>query len=191
MATRTNLYTLLCICVRLCAVYLFAETLIWTIDQVYVTRREVSSTIWLYTLSEPALGIVLAALLWMFPGPLVRIAGDRRTLENFESDITPQTLQYIALAVLGFWFAITGICQVVYTLHRWLFLGLYISRQLPDPTTDPKVYGLLLSEVVKTLLGVTLALRAHGIAKALTQTSHAGLPPVQSDAAIERPQEKP
>src|SRR6185312_3501971 len=111
MTTRTNLYTLLCICVRVCALYLFAETLIWTINEVYAARAEMSSRIWAYVLGEPALGLVLAALLWMFPGVLARIAGDRRTLENFESDIEPQTLQYIALSVLGFWFAIRGISQ--------------------------------------------------------------------------------
>jgi len=179
--TRTNLYTILCICIRLCAVYLFAQALIWTIDQAFITRREVSWIVWAYALSEPALGIVLALLLWMFPGPLARIAGDRRSMENFESDIAPDTLQYIALCILGVWFLITGLSQLAYTLHRWLFVGLYLKYELLNPTTDPKAYGSLLSEIVKAGLGAALALRARGIVAVLTRLRHAGLTPAVTE----------
>jgi hypothetical protein len=188
--TRTNLYTVLCICVRLGAVYLFANAVIWVVDQVFATRQEVSSAAWLYAMGEPVLGIALAFLLWMFPGPLVRIAGDRRSLENFESDIAPDALQYIALSVLGLWFVITGLSQTAYTLHRWLFLSMYLNHQLPDPTADPKVYGLLLSELTKTALGIALALKARGMVAILARLRHGGLGAPMREADPARAEEK-
>ena len=57
--------------------------------------------LWPAAFAEPGLQFAVALLLWMFPGPLARIAGSRDGFEQFDSDIAPDALQYVALTVLG------------------------------------------------------------------------------------------
>jgi len=90
-------------------------------------------------------------------------------------------LQYVAISVLGLWFATTGLVQFAYTIHRWIFLDFYLSQHLLDPTVDPKVLGTMLSEIVRIILGVTLALGARGITGVVRRFRQAGLTAVVAE----------
>ena len=161
--TRSNLYTILCTSIRLGAVYLFISALIEAVNEIFQTRSPAVAFVWIYELSRPVVGIVLALLLWMFPGPLARIAGNRRNLEHFESQIPPRTLQYLALSILGLWFVITGLAQLAYTLHSWIVMKMYA------PPSDPKLVGWLFSEVLKIFAGAALALGSRGVVGVLAR----------------------
>src|SRR5262249_16682936 len=123
-------------------------------------------------------------------GPLARIAASRRSLEQFESDISPAVLQYIAFSVLGLWFAIDALGKIAYTLHRWIFFGAYLARSLADPCNDPKVFGTLMHEIVELVLGIGLALGSRGIVALLARMRHGGPAPAQPEAAIRQQQEE-
>jgi hypothetical protein len=180
--TKSNLYSILCTSVRLAAVYLFVGAIVELATMVAETHTSVSTQGWMLAIGGPVIQALFALPLWMFPGPLARIAASKKSLEYFESDISPDTLQYLALSILGIWFVTTGVVQVAYTIHRWLFLDLYLSHHLSNPTADPKVLGTLLSEVVKITLGVALALGARGLVGLFRRFREAGLPrPIQAD----------
>jgi len=173
--TRSSLYSILCTSVRLSAVYLFVDAIPQSVPVVVNAHTSFGVADWRYALGPPVMELVIAMLLWFFPGGLARLAASKRSLEHFESDIAPEALQYIAVSVLGLWFATTGLVQFAYTIHRWIFLDVYLSKHLLDPTTDPKVLGTMLSEIVRIILGATLALGARGITGVLHRFRQAGL----------------
>ena len=181
--TRSNIYTLLCTAVRLAAIYLFVDALGQFVITVLSLHRGLEPVVIVMTLTSPIAQCVLALLFWFFPGLLARIAASRKSLETFESDITPDVLQYLGLSILGFWFAISGLSSLAYTLHRWIFLSVYLKQQLMDPTQDPKVYGTLLSEVVKIALGLALAFGSRGLVGLLRRFRETGLQPPQTQVS--------
>jgi hypothetical protein len=174
--TKSNLYSVLCTAVRLAAVYLFVDALLTTLSMVSNGHTTNDAAVWGMVLGLPAIQLLFGLLLWFFPGGLARVAANRRSLELFESDISPEVLQYVAFSVLGIWFAVTGLVQFAYSIHRWLFLNLYLDHHFPDPTSDPRVLGSLLSEIVKILAGLALAFGARGLVEMLRRFREAGMP---------------
>jgi hypothetical protein len=188
--TRSNLYSILCTLVRLGAVYIFVTTAVGFVGILFTMRLSRADAFDWLSVGESALGLVLALLLWMFPGPFARIAANRRSLERFESDIEPYVLQYIAVSTLGLWFAIYGLSQLAFTLHRWVFVNAYLLHQMPDPRNDPKVYGPLSMEIAQVVLGIGVALGSRGIVALLTRLRYGGLGPAQAEDAPGKPQEE-
>lgn len=101
---RTSLYSILCIVVRLGAVLLFVET-VTSLPVAWESLR-----IWTQDPSAPddavrgmligfsGASLALAALLWLYPGVLARVAADAGSREVFESPLSARQLQYIALS---------------------------------------------------------------------------------------------
>jgi len=173
--TRSNIYTLLCTAVRLAAIYLFVDALGQVVGAIMSLHREQEQFVIMITMTSPLVQFALSLVLWFFPGILARLAASRKSLDTFESDITPDVFQYLGFSMLGAWFAVAGLSSLAYTVHRWIFLRLYLQQQLLDPTQDPKVYGTLLSEAVKIALGVALMLGSRGLVGLLRRFRETGL----------------
>src|SRR5262245_7681036 len=111
---RTSLYTILCIVIRLAAVFLAVTTVMtvaptaWTMDD-----GQLGSGWRGMLLGFGGAMVALAVLLWIYPGTLARIAAGRASQEVFESPLSGAELQQIALSVIGIWFAMSGIIGLV------------------------------------------------------------------------------
>src|SRR5690349_327431 len=110
---RTSLYSILCILIRLGAVVVAASTIV-TIPAVWQTTgaREVAAGFTGTLFGFGAAVLVLAALLWIYPGVLARIAAGSASQQIFESPISAGELQQIVLAGVGIWFAMQALADL-------------------------------------------------------------------------------
>ena len=103
---RTSLYSILCIAIRLGAVFMAVQVLVGVptaLGELLAAQVTVS------TKAAIAFGVAelaLAGLLWLYPGILARIAAATSSQQVFESPITATELQQLAFAVLGICFVV-------------------------------------------------------------------------------------
>ena len=184
---RTSLYTVLCIAIRLGAVAL-------AVDTIYVIPTAwsmVGST----TMSSGWDGAVigfgvamfaLATLLLIYPGILARLAAGRSAKQVFESPISPDEIQQIALCTMGVWFVANGLIDVVGVGIRTIFAmnvslggnGMGFGEIVKhDIVRD-------VSAILKLLVGIALTLGARGLVGVVRRMREGGLP-----SAVEIPAE--
>ena len=159
---RTSLYSILCILIRLGAVIMVVST-ITTIPAVWMTTatRDVTEGFAGTLLGFGAAALVLAALLWIYPGVLARIAAGSASQQVFESPISAAELQQIVLAGIGAWFAMQALADLAGVGAR-----IIVVAHMSDST----LAGMLKSETfrlvplaIKFSLGVALALGSRGL----------------------------
>ena len=104
---KTTLYTVLCVAIRLGAVFM-AVGILETLPQIFFLPGEGGRFATFVLLLEGA-GLLLAFALWLWPNILVWWAIGRNRHEILESSISADQLQHIALSVLGAWMFIGGL----------------------------------------------------------------------------------
>lgn len=177
---RTSLYSILCIVVRLGAVMLAVGTIVG-LPWVFVSAEGESA---LSRASIAALGvatIALAAVLWIYPGILARLAAGRSSQQVFESPIGVDELQRIAFAVLGVWYAVAAIIGFART--GFGFISMW-RELMSGPIADTYMRSLLTELIVsgvKLALGIALALGSAGLTGWLRTIREHGLPPLVSE----------
>lgn len=177
---RTSLYSILCIVVRLGAMWLavgLIANLPATLDLLRSTEPVGAGSV----LFAQAIGLLFAAVLWLYPGMLARVAAGRSSQQVFESPIAAADLQAIALAVLGVAFAVNGVAGLVlHVLH-------YAWMTSSSTFTSASERGLfpMVADAVQIVLGVALALGARGLGHLLLRLRGRG--PVDASDAEERP----
>jgi hypothetical protein len=125
---RTSLYSILCIAIRLGAVFLALGSLASVLSFVITAQSIALDELWLAGLSL-LLTLVIAFLLWLFPGPLARMAAARSSQQVFESPISAMQIQWIALSVLGMYFVITGLIGFARYEMQQLLADAIIDRE--------------------------------------------------------------
>lgn len=155
---RTSLYSILCIVVRLGAMWLavgLIASLPATLDLLRSSEPAGAGGV----LFADAIGLLFAAVLWLYPGLLARVAAGRSSHEVFESPIAAADLQAIALAVLGVAFAVNGVAGLV--LHALHYAWMTSSSTF----TSASERGLfpMVADAVQVVLGIALALGARGL----------------------------
>lgn len=176
---RTSLYSILCIVVRLGAVMLFVETLAslpaaWS--AMHGTEEQAARGM---LIGFGGALLALAALLWLYPGVLARMAAGTASREVFESPISARQLQYIAFSVLGVVFAIKGLTGLVAVLFR-----IALSAQYGDTAFRMLLWqnGAAVSvQVLEFAVGIGLTFGARGLTGLLQRLRERGLPPAQAD----------
>lgn len=172
--TRTNAYTLLCVVIRVFALWLVVSLVLMLPGQI-VSMRGVAGGEWSpWLLAVPVLaGLLIAGVLWLFAGKFARLALAKPEDHLFESDLDASTWFGIALAGIGAWYFFDGLLDGAYLVGRAVFAArqraLHPGVEMPD--------GLAIDGIVtalQVLLGAALVLRGRGVAALLHRLRYAG-----------------
>lgn len=163
---KTNLYTVLCMAIRLGAV-LMAVGLIEQWPRLFVTKADGQ-------LSMPAMafdlfGLLLAFVLWLRPGLLAWWAAGNTHREVFEAQISATQLQYIAFSVAGIYKLITGVAGML--AHGVNLLEYQHMLDASGISAMPPAYEktMFIEYIVATVAGLALTLGARGLVGLLQQ----------------------
>jgi hypothetical protein len=185
---RTSLYSILCILIRLGAVVMAVTTIV-TIPAVWQTTGASGVTEG-FTGTLFAFGgglLVLAVLLWIYPGVLARIAVGTSSAQVFESPLSASELQQIVLSGVGVWFAMQGLADLAAVGAR-IIVVMHMSEATLSGMLKSE-YFRLVPLAIKVSLGIALALGSRGLVGFIRGLRERGLPEAvpESDAASRRP----
>jgi hypothetical protein len=173
---RTSLYSILCILIRLGAVIMAVSTIV-AVPAVWQTADATH-------LQEGHLGILfaiggvslaLAALLWIYPGALARIAAGKSSQQIFESPISADDFLRIVLAVVGVWFVIEAMASLAGVVSRLVVMIMH-TDDVPARSMLATELWYFLPLLVKVALGIWLTLGARGLVGWLRSMRERGLP---------------
>jgi len=132
-------------------------------------------------LGMTAVGLLVAATLWLWPGLLAWWAVRRQSGEVFESRIDADQIQYIAFSVLGCWLLIFGLATV---LQQGIYLWLLRSSAEADARALPATYWVGLIKSLATMVaGAALMLGSHGLVGLLHRLR--GYPPYRASVEVD------
>jgi hypothetical protein len=166
------MYSILCIVIRLGAVLLAVNALASAISLPMLTRPETADPgyLWLSAVAI-VLTVVLAFLLWLYPGWLARLCTGRSAQQVFESPIGSAELQWIALSVLGVYLVVEGIASVGrYAIQE------VITNALLDVPQRLRLFSRMVFPLLQIVLGAALAFGARGLTGLLNRLRDAGYP---------------
>ena len=187
---RTSLYTILCIGIRLAAV-LMAVNAALAIPAAYIafahgdwSQSELGwlAAIWFVVL-------LLALLLWIYPGVLARMAAGKASQQIFESPISADELQQIAFTIVGLWLVLAGAIALAQLAIRELLVDHVLRGNSTGSLADDarqRMFADFVTEFVRAALGAMLMLRARGLVGLLRRTREAGIPAGAVDAEKEQ-----
>jgi hypothetical protein len=184
---RTSLYSILCIAIRIGAVLIAVQTIVQIIVMLPdVLPQSVESGAWSWGEVASAVGAswLLAAWLWIYPGVLARLAAGRSANQVFESPINADEIQRIALTVLGIWFVMVAIIELVRTGLDFAWARIWMSDSINDRYVRQIFMGLI-SYVCELAFGIALTLGSAGLTGWLRAIRERGLPPAVSDTDVE------
>jgi hypothetical protein len=145
-------------------------------------RAEVNAAV---SIAYVSAGLLVALLLWLYPAVLARIAMRGSTDQVFDSAISALDLQRIALSLLGMYFVMSGVLDLISVGLQSLWLsgmlgqdGLYFRRAR---MVDCAYFG------VQIVIGLIVCLGAGGLANVLDRLRHAGSSRRATDATTEHP----
>jgi hypothetical protein len=156
---RTSMYSILCIVIRLGAVLLAVSTLGSVLSMVMALRQGVAALELAPAMVAFVLTLLVAFLLWLYPGPLARLASARSSQQVFESPISAAQVQWIALSVLGMYFVVDGIVGFAHYEVQQLIVGVIPDRE----QRIGKFVQVALYWLLQVGFGVVLVLGARGL----------------------------
>lgn len=172
--TRTNAFSLLCVVIRVCAIWLGARLVI-SMPGMAVQIKQASDAgigagpYW-FLLS----GVLLVGVAsWLFAERIARLAMTRPQDHVFESDLDAQAWLGIALGAIGAWFLFNALVDGVGMAARML----YVARQrdlYPGTSIDDGHLFDWVPVVVQAMIGAGLLLRGSGIATLVHRLRYAG-----------------
>lgn len=180
---RTSLYSILCIAIRIGAILLavrVATSLLGVWESMATNQFPAGAAVGVVCFGVAE--FALAALLWVYPGMLARLAAGKASHQVFESPIDARELQHIAFALLGMVFVLEGVVDLITT-------GLQILMMRGFDTSDTWMhqYGWpqLLTEIARISLGVGLVVGSRGLVEWLRRLRERGLPSAPPEEARE------
>lgn len=180
---RTSLYSILCIAIRLGAVMLAwtsIEKLSFLLGQGQFAAFPTEER-WI-AVTYFGSGILISILLWLYPGPLARMASGRSAQQVFESPISAADLQWIALSVLGMVWVMTGILDLAELGYRYVWMSEMLGT---GEEAARRLQGQIAYAAFEILIGIALTLGARGLATLLRKfrySGSSGMPAQQSSA---------
>jgi hypothetical protein len=183
--TRTSLYSILCIVIRLGAVMLVMGVVGVAFD-VLGSRQssEFPGSYLLLVVGFVVVTMLIAFLLWLHPGPLARIASGRSAHQVFESSIDAVQIQWIALSVLGMGWVMTGLLGLAHLGYQSIWMSEILGT---GEEALHRLHGQIAYHVLEMLIGVALTLGARGLAGILQKVRYAGSSgmPARKPSALE------
>jgi len=174
--TRTNAYSILCVFVRVFALYMLVRTLAGLpADYSYAMRLLRHDDSLAVALAGDGFELAVGAALWIFADKIARLATARPQQIAFESTISASEWQAVAFSVLGAWLCVDGFVYGSYRLARLAFFySLSPGRALQLLPED--FYAWLVSDAVRMVTGIALMFGARGLAKLLGRYRAIGAP---------------
>jgi hypothetical protein len=170
---RTSLYSILCIVIRIGAVLLAVSTLGSVLSMCLALRNGTAATELIPALVAFVLTLLVAFLLWLYPGPLARMASARSSQQVLESPIRAAQLQWIALSVLGMYFVVDGLVGFAHYEVQQLIVGAIADRE----RRIGKFVQVALYWLLQMGFGIALTLGARGLTGMLQRIRYGGMPP--------------
>jgi putative exporter of polyketide antibiotics len=178
---RTSLYSILCIAIRVGAILLavrVSTSFLGVWESMASNQLAAGAAVGVFSFGVGELA--LAALLWIYPGVLARLAAGKSSQQVFESPIDARELQQLAFALLGIVFVLEGLIDLINTGLRILAM-----RGFDASEAWMRQYGWpqLLTEIATILLGIALVLGSRGLVECLRRLRGRGVPPAQEAEA--------
>lgn len=166
---RTSLYAILCIVIRLGAVFLAFGMLV-RIPGIVVAGHAGTYDFKLgVALGAIAVALLIALVLWVYPGVIARLVTGRNSREVFDSPIAPAELQWIALSVLGAYFLMSALVDIASYGLRWtMFASVYASSD----ENRMQLIADIVDNVIQLILGAALAFGARGLTDLLRRVRY-------------------
>lgn len=184
---RTSFYSILCIVIRLGAVFLAFGALARVPSTIIAWKHGVSAAAFGFAALSIALVLLLALVLWTWPGLIARVAAGRNSREVFESPISPAELQWIALGVLGVYFAVGALVTLAHYGMQWAMLS------TEDTTSDDYRLQLFFDAIYyafELVAGLALAFGARGLTALLRRARYGDPARYESTDEPDRPSRK-
>ncbi|HEY6895234.1 MAG TPA: hypothetical protein VI258_13755 [Rhodanobacteraceae bacterium] len=160
---RTSLYSILCILIRLGAV-LMAVAIVGAIPSAwFVARAQHVEGYGGALFGFSALTLSLAALLWIYPGVLARIAAGKASEQIFESPISAEELQWIAFSLAGIWLVIEAISSLIGSGASAVVVSYMSEDNVPIRALIRGELPRFAVPLVKLVLGIALTLGSRGL----------------------------
>jgi len=159
---KTSLYSILCIVIRLGAVFWAASIITW-LPEIYAfahASRPDAGSFHLLVLHYLG-GLAVAFVLWLYPGILAKLVAGRSTKEPFETLIGVRDIQYIAFSVLGMWLVLKGSGAFAFEVSRW------VAFSRPEASMAVAEVPQLVAAGAQIILGIGLTLGAKGLVAGL------------------------
>lgn len=157
---KTTLYSILTAAVRVAVLLLLARTISGLIAYLASPNAVLDSgQRWAVIIGSSA-SAGIALMLWLFPGLLVRPATGRSAHEVFESALTADDIQRIGIALIGVWFAVSGVSDLAYALLRAAVLA--NTEYFAGDAFEPYRADIWAS-AFEIALGIGLALGSRGL----------------------------
>lgn len=180
---RTSLYSILCIVVRLGAVML-ALSVAGGSFGFFGPGQSADFSVGerLLIVAFLALTLLVSFLLWLYPGPLARLASGKSANQVFESAINAGQIQWVALSVLGMYWVMTGLLDLAHIAYQFIWLSELLGT---GEEAARRLRGQVVYHVFEMVLGLSLTLGARGLAGILQNVRYAG----SSGMAARKPSE--
>jgi hypothetical protein len=172
--TRTNTFTLLCVAIRVFALWL-AMGLVLMLPGLAVGMQGMADgglSPWLLGIPLVA-GLLVAAVLWLFAEKLARLALASPDEHVFESDLDASTWLGIGLSLLGAWYFFGALIDGAGLLVRALQVA-QMREQFSGMEAPPGFGSEVAGTSLQALLGIVLLLRGRGLAALLHRLRYAG-----------------
>ena len=178
---RTSLYGILCILIRLGAVIMAVSTIV-AVPAAWVEARAAHVEGYEGMLfGFGGVMLVVAAVLWIYPGVLARLAAGSASQQIFESPISAEGLQQIAFAILGTWFAINALAGLAGVGARVIVTSHMSGVPFVSALQHESIRFVPL--LVELALGIALAMHARGLVGWIRAFQERGLPPPVKEGA--------
>lgn len=178
--TRTNAHTIVCVMIRAFAAFGAIQLLLQVNYMFHLPRDAYADWPWWALWGMYLASILLFAALWMFPGPLARLARTDRNGDSFESNVDERGWLGIAIAVVGLVVAIDAVADGTRSLVFYRE-ALRTARESAGQQ-PPSLAGFLVPDAVGLVLGAACVLGSTGIA-AVIHRIRFGHVPLASPAA--------
>ncbi len=163
--TRTNAFTLLCMLIRVVALFVAASSLLRLPAAWINLRAQIGwEAIAMPVLATTLLTLLLMVLLWIFADKLARLALVRPHEQTFECDTDPKVLLGLAISVIGAWFLCVGLKDLMYLVPRWLMISRMTAGNLTLDNGLEEVLPEGTAILGELVLGAVLLLRGPGLA---------------------------
>lgn len=156
---KTTLYTVLCVAIRLGAVLMAIDVLVAVPAYLWGSPDRTLAVI---ALGFAGLDLLLAAVLWLWPGLLARWAARRPDGQVLESVLGADEIQHVAFATMGAWLFISGLASTVpQAFAIWRVHDLRLTYAGIQPSAG-QWNGLIRAAVV-LVAGAVLMLGSRGL----------------------------
>jgi hypothetical protein len=173
---RTSLYSILCILIRLGAVLLAAYTVEAIPSARLVAQANHVEGYEAALYGFTGLVLVIAALLWIYPGVLARLAAGKASEQIFESPISAEELQQIAFSLAGIWFVVEALSSLIGVGASTVVVSYISEDNMPLIALIRSQVTRFVPPLVKLALGIALTMSARGLVGWLRTLRERGLP---------------